>query len=95
MTIDGLGPVDPVSKFNRSSRTEKAAPKDKSDAINVSAEARSMNELFKASEEVKAAADIRQDRIDEVRKKLQDPNYINDTVIDAVADGIMKSFGLS
>ena len=95
MTIDRLGPVDPVSKFNKSSRTEKAAPKDKSDAVSVSDEARNMSEMYKASEAVKAAPDVRMDRVEEVKLKLQNPNYIDDTVLNSVAEGIMKSFGLS
>jgi hypothetical protein len=32
--------------------------------------------------------------VEEVRQKLQDPNYINEKVLGAVADGIMESFGL-
>jgi len=94
MTIDRLGPVDPVSKFNKSSRAEKAVPKEKNDAVNVSDEARNMSEIYKVAAEVKAAPDVRLDRVEEVKLKLQDPNYIDDKVLNSVAEEIMKSFGI-
>ncbi len=95
MTIDRLGPVDPVSKFNKTSKAEKAAPKARTDAVNVSDEARNMSEIYKTAEEVKITPDVRMDRVEEVKLKLQNPNYIDDTVLESVAEGIMKSFGLS
>lgn len=94
MTIDRLGPVDPVSKFNKSSRAEKTVPKEKNDAVNVSDEARNMSEIYKVAAEVKAAPDVRLDRVEEVKLKLQDPNYIDDKVLNSVAEEIMKSFGI-
>jgi len=94
MTIDRLGPVDPVSKFNKTAKTQKAVRKEKPDSVNVSNEAQKMSEIFKATEAVKASPDVRLDRIEEVKAKLQDPNYINDAVLGTVADGIMEVFGL-
>lgn len=94
MTIEGLGPVDPVSKYNKTEKPEKTAKSEKKDSINVSAEAKSMGELYKAAESVKASPDIRQDRIDEVKEKLKDPSYINDRVIETVADNIMDMFNI-
>ena len=94
MTIEGLGPVDPVSKYNKTEKTEKTSKSDKKDSINVSAEAKSMGELYKAAENVKAADDVRQDRIAEVKEKLKDPSYINDRIIDSVAENIMEMFNI-
>ena len=46
-------------------------------------------------ETVKAAPDVREDRIAEVKAKLQDPNYINDAVVNSVADRLMDDlFGI-
>jgi negative regulator of flagellin synthesis FlgM len=94
MTIEGLGPVDPVSKYNKTEKSEKPSKAQKNDSINVSAEAKSMGELYKAAENVKNSPDIRQDRVDEVREKLKDPSYINNKVIESVADSIMDMFDI-
>ena len=38
--------------------------------------------------------DVRADRIAEVKAKLQNPNYLNDSVIASAADKLMQSLGL-
>ena len=95
MTIKGLGPVDPLNKMNKTPKTSKATHTEKSDSVDVSQEARSMGEIYKAAEQVKLTADIRLDRIEEIKEKLKDPNYINDKVVESVADSILESFGIS
>jgi negative regulator of flagellin synthesis FlgM len=92
MTIEGLGPVDPVSKYNKTEKSEKPSKTQKNDSINVSAEAKNLGEIYKASESAKNSPDVRQDRIDEVKEKLKDPSYINDKVIETVAGKIMDMF---
>ncbi len=92
MTIEGLGPVDPVSKYNKTEKSEKPSKTQKNDSINVSAEAKNLGEIYKAAEGVKNSPDVRQDRIDEVKEKLKDPSYINDKVIESVAGKIMDMF---
>ena len=94
MTIEGLGPVDPLSKYNKADKAEKPSKADKKDSINVSAEAKSMGEIYKAAESVKNSPDVRQDRIDEIKEKLKDPSYINDRIIESVADNIMELFDI-
>ena len=94
MTIDRLGPIDPLSKLNKTGKAEKAAKPDAKDTISVSEEARNLGEIYRATEVVKASSDIRMDRIEEVKQKLQDPNYI-DSKIEETADRIMDAFGLS
>lgn len=95
MTIEGLGPVDPVSRYAKANKAAKVDKKDAADSIDVSPKAKVMGEIYKASEEVKKAPDIRMDRVEEVKKKLEDPNYINDKVVEAVADDVLELFGLS
>lgn len=92
MTIDRLGPIDPLQKYNKTDKVSKTVKKDDTDSISFSREAKSMGEIYKATENVKMAPDIRQERIDEVKKKLQDPNYINDKVIETVADKLIDLF---
>ena len=94
MTIDRLGPIDPLSKINKTSKTGKAAKPDSRDTINVSDEAKNLGEIYRATELAKASSDVRMDRVEEVRRKLEDPSYI-DSKIEEVADRIMDAFGLS
>lgn len=94
MTIERLGPIDPVSKFNTPEKNQKAAETQGKDSVAFSDEAKLRAELLKATENVRKSPDIRQDRIDEVKKKLEDPNYINNTVISGVADRIMELFDI-
>lgn len=94
MTIDRVGPVDPVAKYNKTNKTSKVVRKNDADSVNVSDEAKRSAELLKAAETAKLSPDIRMDRVEEVKAKLQDPNYINDKVLGEVADSIMDMFGI-
>lgn len=94
MTIERLGPVDPVQKFSRTERVSKPETTRESDSISVSDEARVRAEMMQAMEQVRSMPDIRQDRVEEVRRKLEDPSYINDRVVDLVADRIIEQFDI-
>jgi negative regulator of flagellin synthesis FlgM len=92
MTIDKLGSINPIQSYNKNEKTGKAAPKAESDSISVSSQARAMGEVFQVAEAVRVTPDIRMDRVEEVRAKLNDPDYINDAVINNVADKILDMF---
>jgi len=92
MTIQGIGPVDPITKYNKTEKTSKVNKNTKSDSISVSEEAKFKAEIYKATEEAKRVEDIRLAKVEEVMKKLQDPNYLSDRIIDDVATKIMNSF---
>lgn len=94
MKINGIGPVDPVANYNKTSKTGRSANKAAGDSINVSDEAIKSADLFAAAEQVKAAPDVRLDRIAEIKAKLEDPNYINEKVVESLADSIMDVFGV-
>ena len=94
MTIDKLGPIDPVSKYNKTEKVSKPSNRERTDSIDFSQEAKSKGEVYKVSEEVKLTPEIRQDRIDEVKKKLEDPNYIDDRVVETVAERVIDLFQL-
>lgn len=94
MTIDRLGPIDPAAQYNKASKPSKPVKKEASDSISLSSEAKQMGEIFQATERVKNSPDIRQERVDEVKRKLQDPSYINNKVIESVATKIMDLFDL-
>lgn len=93
MTIERLGPVDPVQRYSQTEKTQRAA-RPKNDSVDFSDEARIKAELFQMTEQVKKAPDVRADRVAEVKKKLEDPNYIDDVVVEHVAEQIMDMFSI-
>jgi negative regulator of flagellin synthesis FlgM len=94
MTVERIGPLDPASNVKKTEKPAKTKTKSDVDSINVSQEARSKSEVFKALEATKAAPDVRVDRVQEVKRKLQDPSYPSEEIIEKTADGILKSFGI-
>lgn len=94
MMIDKLGSLDPIQKYGKTGKVNRANEGAQKDSIQVSAEARAKSEIFMATEAVKAAPEVRIDRIEEVKLKLQNPDYVNDAVLTAVAEGILQSLGI-
>lgn len=94
MTIERLGPIDPVSKFNKTEKSSRTEKRDETDSITVSSEAKTLGELYQVAESVKLTPDIRMDRVREVKEKLKDPNYLSGKVIESVADRLMQLFDL-
>jgi negative regulator of flagellin synthesis FlgM len=95
MTVERIGPLDPASNVKKTERPSRLKGKGEIDSINVSEEAKSRSEVFMAQEAAKTAPDVRLDRVAEVKRKLQDPTYPSEEVIQAVADGVLKSFGIT
>jgi hypothetical protein len=94
MTVERIGPLDPTANVKKTEKPSKAKTKSDVDSINVSQEARSKSEVFKALETARSASDIRLDKVAEAKRKLQDPSYPSAEVIEKTADEIMKSFGI-
>lgn len=94
MTIDRLGPVDPVAKYNKTGKPTKVVKQAPADSVAVSEEARRSAALQQTADIVRATPDVRMDRVEEVKAKLRDPNYINDKIVESVADSIMDVFGI-
>jgi negative regulator of flagellin synthesis FlgM len=94
MTVERIGPLEPTQNLKKTEKPSKAKAKSDVDSINVSQEARSKAEVFKALEAAKTASDVRVDKIAEMKRKLQDPSYPSEEVIEKTADEILKSFGV-
>ena len=45
-------------------------------------------------EAANSAPDVRSDKVAAVMERIKDPNYINDAVVDLVADRLMDVFGV-
>lgn len=94
MTIDRLGSIDPLKNYNKTDKAAKVVKNDKADSIEVSREAKAQAELFSAREIARNAPEVRMDRVEEMKVKLQNPDYINSAILESTAEGILKSFGL-
>lgn len=92
MMIERIGPVDPVKQPQRTAKTESVRAE--GDSVALSSEALEKGDLFRAVELVSSAPDARTDRIEELKRKIADPAYINETIVSATADRIMDAFGL-
>jgi len=66
----------------------------KADAVSVSKEARVLSDATIALEAIRKAPDIREDKVAGVKKKFADPSYINNALLDIVADKILTDYGL-
>lgn len=92
MMVEKLGGIESLKNLQSTQKIQKSARSDSSDYINLSTEAQKMSEVYLAMEAVKAAPDVRREKVDEVTKKLQDPAYI-DGILDQTADKILDAFG--
>ncbi|MDR1987191.1 MAG: flagellar biosynthesis anti-sigma factor FlgM [Treponema sp.] len=93
MMIDRIGSINPIAagKYEWNNQTNRTV---QADSISLSPEALEKSELYRAHELVASASDVRVDRIAELKQKIADPSYINDTIIQATADKIMDVLGL-
>ena len=94
MTIDRIGSIDPIQPGKKTGQSSRIGQSAQSDSISLSSEALEKGELYQAIELVSAAPDVRTDRIAELKQKIDDPSYINETIIQATADKILEAFGL-
>lgn len=89
--VNNLEPLQPGKKSGRNGQAEKSK---EADSISLSSEAVEKAELYRAMDLASAAEDVRAERIAELKAKINDPSYINETIIRATADKIMDAFGL-
>ncbi len=92
--IDRLGGIDPLKNVQNTHKTQRSGATGQPDSISVSAEAKGLSEVYNAIEVAAAAPDVRADRVAEVMEKMKNPSYINDSVVDMVANRIMDAYGL-
>lgn len=95
MTIERIGPIDSVQSIKKNKESAKPQKSEGADSINLSAEAKFKAEIYHTTEMIKNTPDIRHELVEEVKKKLEDPSYISDKVIDEVAERLIDFFGIS
>jgi negative regulator of flagellin synthesis FlgM len=90
MTIGRTGPIEPSRPINE---REKSAPAGKiaknDDTVSISTEAYKKADWLNAVEIVSATPDIRESRVAELKAKINDPDYITDSLLKEAADKII------
>ena len=94
MTVDRINPLEPLQPGKKTGRSGQVERGNEKDIISVSSESIEKAELFRAMELVSTAEDVRAARVAELKAKINNPSYINDTIIRATADRILDAFGL-
>ncbi|GHU39202.1 hypothetical protein FACS1894190_02820 [Spirochaetia bacterium] len=89
MTIGRMNPLDPIQPVKTGERTDQVKSKGKVDSVSISEEAFKKADLLHAIDIVSAAPDVRADLVAEMKKKINDPAYINDIVLNGAAEKII------
>jgi negative regulator of flagellin synthesis FlgM len=92
MTIDRIGSPEPIQPGKKPGQNSRISQAEKSDSISLSSEGVEKAQVFRALELVTSAPDVREDRIAELKQKINDPAYIEER-IGSTADRIMDVFG--
>ena len=90
--ISGISQINNLQRTQRSSSSESV--KSSPDEISVSDEARKLSDAYYLNQVAEETPDVRTDLVEQIRQKIQDPNYLNDATIAATADKILSAFGL-
>ena len=93
-----IGKVDNVSAVNNIQSTRRssnvAISQRTSDEISVSEEAKAAAEAMYLKQVSDETPDIRQDLVEQIKLKIQDPDFFSDATIAATADPILSAYGL-
>ena len=92
MTVDRIGHVEPIPSGKRPGRSEHVGGNTRTDSISLSSEAVKKAEMYQVVELIKAAPELDDSRIAELRQKIEDPAYINEKVINATAEKIASAW---
>ena len=66
-----------------------------SDEIEVSAQAKAAAEAYYLETVAKETPDVRADLVEQIKVKIQNPDYLNADTIAATADQILSAYGLA
>ncbi|MDR2445587.1 MAG: flagellar biosynthesis anti-sigma factor FlgM [Spirochaetaceae bacterium] len=90
MTIGRTGPIEQTRPLNDGGRVTTAGKVAKPDVtVTISKEALKKADWLNAIEIVSAVPDVRADRVAELKAKIDDPAYINETLLNGTVDKII------
>jgi len=91
MTIDRVGSIDPIQPGKKAGRANQVNQTPTKDSIKISSEAVEKAELHRIRELAAASQEIRTEKVEELRAKINDPSYMNKEVISATADKLIDA----
>ena len=91
MTIDRVGSIDPIQPDKKPGRANQINQVPSKDTINISSEAVEKAELYRIKELAASVPEVRADKVEELKAKINDPSYLNKEVINATADKIIDA----
>ncbi|MBO4319006.1 MAG: flagellar biosynthesis anti-sigma factor FlgM [Treponema sp.] len=95
MMIDKVSGVNPLNNLQNVRRSNAVgAYRAGSDEISVSDEAKELAESYYLNQVASETPDVRSQLVEQIKLKIQDPNYLNPSTIAATADRIMSAYGL-
>jgi negative regulator of flagellin synthesis FlgM len=94
MNINRINAIEPVGRVDSSETVARISKTERGASIQVSSEARQAQTLRLAADVAMSSPAIRTDRVADLKAKINDPSYMNDTLISHTADHILKAFGL-
>lgn len=95
MMIDKISGVNPLNNLQNTKRTNNVSTVNtSSDEISISNEARALADAYYLDKVAKETSDVRENLVEAIKQKIQDPNYLNDATIAATADQILSAYGL-
>ena len=89
--ISGDNPLTSLTNTKRTSTTQSV--KVSSDEITLSDEAKAMAEARMISQIADETPDVRSELVEQIKQKIQDPNYLNEATIASTADRILSAYG--
>lgn len=92
MTVDRIGPLEPIQPGKKPGRSVHVGGNDKTDSINLSPQAMEQAEKYQVLELIRSAPELDEARIAELRQKIEDPAYLNERVINATAENIVNAW---
>jgi negative regulator of flagellin synthesis FlgM len=91
MMIDRIGSIDPIQNGKKPGRTNQVNKPDQADSISLSSEAVERSEHLRAANLIAAAPDVRSERVEELKKKINDPSYLDEKMIVSTADKLIEA----
>lgn len=95
MMIDKVNYVTPLNNLQSAKRSGSVENTQRmSDEISVSEEAKAMAEALYMNKVAEETPDVRTELVEQIKLKIQDPNYLSEATIAATADKILSAYGL-
>lgn len=95
MIVDKVGDVSAVNSIqNAKKASNTSGVKRTQDEISVSEEGKARAEEAFMKRVADETPDVRADLVEQVKRKIMDPNYLNEATIAAAADNLLSAYGL-